>query len=130
MDGGELENSEEELKKVAHRAYTQAYADGKNAQTVNYLDSQSKGEYVYIADVLEGGDGIAKVQMRNRFKQGERLEVLTPSNHFKKSFIVEEIIDSKGERTDDGKLVGEIYQINCPYVLQKGDFLRRKTGEK
>ena len=130
MDGGALEVSEEELRKVAHRAYTQAYADGKNTQTVNYLDSQSKGEYVYIADVLEGGDGTAKVQMRNRFKQGERLEVLTPSNHFKKSFIVEEIIDSKGERTDDGKLVGEIYQINCPYVLQKGDFLRRKTGEK
>ena len=130
MDGGELENSEEELKKVAHRAYTQAYADGKNAQTVNYLDSQSKGEYVYIADVLEDGDGIAKVQMRNRFKQGERLEVLTPSGNFKKSFIVEQIINSKGEHTDDGKLVGEIYQINCPYVLQKGDFLRRKTGEK
>ena len=57
MDGGELSVSENELLKVAHRDYTQAYADGENAQTVNYSDSQSKGEYTYIADVLGYEDG-------------------------------------------------------------------------
>lgn len=129
LEGGSLSASQEELKKVAHRAYTEAYADGKNAQTVNYTDSQSKGECVYIADVLGNANGFIQVQMRNRFRKGERLEVLSPSDAFGKSFVADEIFDSKGECTDDGKLVGEIYTIQCPYPLQKGDFLRRKNGD-
>ena len=127
MDGGDEKTAEEELLKVAHRDYTQAYADGKNTQTVNYTDSQSKGEFVYIADVLGAKDGFVTVKMRNRFKTGEALEVLSPSDEFRKAFTVEEVYDSKGERTDDCKLVGELYSIKCPLPLKEGDFLRRKN---
>lgn len=127
MDGGDEKTAEEELLKVAHRDYTQAYADGKNTQTVNYTDSQSKGEFVYIADVLGAKDGFVTVKMRNRFKTGEVLEVLSPSDEFRKAFTVEEVYDSKGERTDDCKLVGELYSIKCPLPLKEGDFLRRKN---
>ena len=129
MNGEDFAVSEEELFRVAHRAYTQAYADGANKETVNYDDSQSKGDYTYIADVVEGGDGFAYVQMRNRFKKGDTLEVLSPDNNFRKSFQVESLIDSKGNETDDGKLVQEIYKINCPYCLKTGDYLRRKNEE-
>ena len=45
LNGERIEISEKELLGVAHREYTQAYVDGKNTQTVNYNDSQSKGEY-------------------------------------------------------------------------------------
>ncbi|MBR2646277.1 MAG: U32 family peptidase [Clostridia bacterium] len=127
MDGGELAISERELLNVAHREYTQAYALGENKETVNYADSQSKGDYVYVADVLGGNGERARVEMRNRFKKGDVLEVLSPTDTFGKAFTVTDIVDSKGESTDDAKLVQENYQINCPYVLQKGDYLRRKV---
>ncbi len=127
MDGEDLSVCANELLKVAHREYTQAYADGNNTQTVNYDDSQSKGEYVYIADVLASDNGVASVQMRNRFKKGETLEVLSPDGNFAKSFTVEHIVNSKGEETDDAKLVQENYKINCPYALKAGDYLRRKV---
>ena len=45
--------AQEELNKVAHRAFTAAYALGENAQTVNYSDSQEAGTRAYVADVLE-----------------------------------------------------------------------------
>ena len=61
MDGGEREISEEELLRVAHREYTTAYAFGENSQTVNYTDSQSKGDYKYIADVLGYENGFVKL---------------------------------------------------------------------
>ena len=128
MDGQPLQLAQEELLGVAHREYTQAYALGKNSKTVNYTDSQSKGEYVYIADVLGSADGYAHVEMRNRFKQGDILEVLSPDTNFAKTFVAEEIIDSKGEPTQDAKLVQERYKIKCPYVLTAGDYLRRKAG--
>ena len=128
MDGGDFALSETELSNVAHRDYTTAYALGKNPQTVNYEDSQSKGDYIYIADIVGCEDGFVLAEMRNRFKKGDVLEVLSPDGNFAKTFIAEEIFDSKGEMTDDAKLVQEIYKIKCPYTLKKGDYLRRKKA--
>lgn len=128
MDGQPLEISKSELLDVSHREYTEAYADGKNAHTVNYTDSSSKGEYTYIADVMGSGDGYISVEMRNRFKVGDCLEVLSPSEHFKRSFTVENTYDLQGEKIDDAKLVQGVYKIECPFALQKGDYLRRKNG--
>ena len=126
MDGEDLSISKTELSNVAHRTYTQAYALGKNDQTVNYDDSQSKGDYVYIADVVNSSDGCVIAEMRNRFKQGDVLEVLSPDGNFGKTFTVTEILDSKGQLTTDAKLVQEHYKIPCPYTLKQGDYLRRK----
>jgi putative protease len=129
MDGGEFSISDRELSNVAHRAYTTAYTLGSNPETVNYEDSQSKGDSVYIADVVGCEDGYVFAEMRNRFKQGDVLEVLSPDSNFGQRFVAEEIYDSKGTRTDDAKLVQEIYKIKCPYVLKKGDYLRRNKTE-
>lgn len=128
MDGQPLEISKSELLGVSHREYTEAYADGKNAHTVNYTDSSSKGEYTYIADVMGSGDGYISVEMRNRFKVGDCLEVLSPSEHFKRSFTIENMYDLQGEKIDDAKLVQGVYKIECPFALKKGDYLRRKNG--
>ena len=130
IDGGDKEISEQELLAVQHRAYTKAYADGANAQTVNYADSQSKGDYTYIADVLASENGRVKVEMRNRFKVGDTLEVLSPDNNFRKRFVVSQATDSKGERVDDCKRVQEIYELDCPYTLKQGDYLRRKVEKE
>lgn len=127
MDGGAYALSEKELLAVAHREYTEAYFGGANTETVNYTDSQSKGEYTYIADVISSENGVALVQMRNRFKVGDVLEVLSPDNNFQKTFKVESAVDSKGNATEDCKLVQELYKIPCPYTLNKGDYLRRKN---
>ncbi len=127
MDGQPLETANDELCNVAHREYTEAYAHGDNSRTVNYTDSQSKGEYTYVADVL-GNDGeYVEVEMRNRFRRGDVLEILSPNDTFQKHFTAEEIYDSKGERVEDAKLVQERYKIRCSYPLQAGDYIRRKV---
>ncbi|MBQ8446279.1 MAG: U32 family peptidase C-terminal domain-containing protein [Clostridia bacterium] len=127
MDGEELSTAEKELLSVAHREYTQAYMLGENTETVNYEDSQSRGDYIYIADVLGTENGYIKAEMRNRFKQGDVLEVLSPDCNFTKTFVADEIYDGQGVRTDDAKRVQEIYSIKCPYELHAGDYLRRKV---
>ncbi len=128
IDGQPLSHAQAELLAVAHREYTKAYALGDNRQTINYDDSQSKGEYVYIADVLGSENGFVVAEMRNRFKAGDILEVLSPDENFGKTFEVEEAYDSKGERVEDCKLVQEKYKIKCPYKLKEGDYLRRKVN--
>lgn len=113
-----------ELKKVAHRAFTAAYALGENAETVNYTDSQESGTREYVADVLEGGD-CPLIQMRNRFRVGEELEILSPSDSFNRRFTVQEMKDEQGNTVADAKLVMQKLQLRCPYPLAKGDILRK-----
>ena len=125
MDGGYNEVVERELLTAAHRDYTTAYTLGENEKTVNYTDSQTKGDCDYIANVVSGGKGFAEVEMRGRFKVGDRLEVLSPSNSFGKSFTVEKAF-ADGEEVEDCKLVQKIYKIYCPYELHGGDILRRR----
>ena len=144
--------AQEELNKVAHRAFTAAYALGENAQTVNYFDSQEAGTRTYVADVLEdsvpcgntengravsGAAGVgtadagaaentcALVQMRGRFRVGDTLEILSPSDSFNRTFAVEEMTNEEGERVEDAKLVMQKLRLRCPYPLRAGDILRK-----
>ncbi len=126
MDGKPQSLCEEELLNVAHREYTTAYALGKNNQTVNYDDSQSKGNYLYVADALGNENGFAVLEMRNRFKKGDVLEILSPDANFGKTFTVEEMTDANGVGVEDAKLVQATYKVKCPYALSKGDYIRRK----
>lgn len=126
IDGGFDGTVARELMTAAHRDYTTAYMLGENRSTVNYTDSQAKGDCDYIANVLSGGDGFATVEMRGRFKVGDTLEVLSPSENFGKAFKVERVENSAGGEVTDCKLVQEHYKINCPYALSAGDILRRR----
>ena len=116
-----------ELKKTFHRAFTTAYAFGKNDATVNYENSQSTGNSLFVASVL-GYDEDKKaiiVEMRNRFKKGDELEVLSPSDNFNKKILVDRIFDEKGELVEDAKRVQQILYIESDVKLNKGDILRR-----
>ncbi|MDE6557817.1 MAG: U32 family peptidase [Clostridia bacterium] len=126
IDGGFDEAVARELTTAAHRDYTTAYTLGENHKTVNYSDSQAKGDCDYIANVLSGENGKAVVEMRGRFKVGDTLEVLSPTDNFGKSFKVESAKNSAGEEVTDCKLVQEHYTVNCPYDLSAGDILRRR----
>ena len=128
IDGGFSPTVERELLTAAHRDYTTAYALGENHQTVNYSDSQAKGDCDYIGNVLGYGNGFAKIEMRGRFYVGDILEVLSPTDNFGKSFAVEEVYDSNGRRVDDCKRVQEIYSVKCPYALSAGDIVRRRKS--
>ena len=126
INGGYNKVVERELLTAAHRDYTTAYTLGNNDSTVNYADSQAKGDCDYIGNVVDCQKGNICVEMRGRFKVGDTLEVLSPSANFGKSFTVEKAFLSDGEEVDDCKLVQQIYTLPCPYKLAKGDVLRRR----
>ena len=120
-----------ELKKTAHREFTTAYFLGENDRTVNYDDSQSKGTHKFIATVLSGNENsnYAVVEMRNRFKVGDELEVLSPSESFNKIVKVGKMENEKGELIEDAKLVQQKIRLYTTVKLFEGDMLRLKTEE-
>ncbi len=117
-----------ELLKTSHRAFTTAYAFGNNDETVNYFNSQSVGQFVFCATVLgpsENKDYFV-IEMRNRFKIGDELEILSPNDNFNKNFKVEKLFDKEGNSVDDAKIVQQKLKIYCQYDLKEGDILRKK----
>ena len=115
-----------ELKKTAHREFTTAYFNGDNDKTVNYEDSQSKGTHKFIANVLEGNNGrdYALIEMRNRFKVGDILEVLSPSQSFNMQIEVLRVEDENGNAVTDAKLVQQKLKLYTSVELNEGDILR------
>ena len=116
-----------ELLKTAHRDFTTAYYEGKNEKTVNYNDSQSKGTHKFIALVVgKSDDGYPIIEMRNRFKIGDELEVLSPYETFNLTFTVTKMQDEKGQEIEDAKRVQERLKLFTDIPLRVGDSLRAK----
>ena len=146
LNGGDIAACEKELCAVAHRNYTKAYAfsrsdaEGKDASGTNgadeahggrteeYAAGQIKGEYDYAANVISCENGVVRTEMRNRFKTGDTLSVLSPGAYHGKEFTVGEL---RGEKENafisDAKMVQGIYSFACPYPLSVGDILRRRA---
>ena len=115
-----------ELKKTAHREFTTAYFNGENDRTVNYTDSQSKGDKKFIAQVIEDFNGeYAVIEMRNRFIKGDELEVLSPTDTFNKIIKVEKMQDLLGHEIEDAKIVQQKLKLFTDIPLNKGDMLRK-----
>ena len=116
----------DELIKTSHRAFTTAYMLGDNFDTVKYSDSQSVGEKQFIAVVTKGtAGGYTEIEMRNRFKKSDILEILSPSDNFNKTFVVNEMYDEDGNEIVDAKIVQQKIRIKCEYDLREGDILRK-----
>lgn len=116
-----------ELEKTAHREFTTAFVTGENDRTENFDDSQSKGTRKFIAAVVGYENGRALVEMRNRFKSGDVLEVLSPSDSFGKKIVADGMTDENGAAVTDAKIVQQKLWIKTDVPLSCGDLLRAET---
>lgn len=128
LSTGKIEHVDEfnqELETVAHRTYTDAYFQGDNLDTICHDEGQSPEKYVFTAVVLAYQNGVATLEMRNRFRSGDTLTILSPDMGVnKQTFSVGEIVHvADNTITDDAKLVQHTYSISIPYAVQVGDLL-------
>lgn len=128
LGGGAVPKSSVELlENVTHRPYTHAYFDGDNAATVSYDDSQQGGKGVFVAVVLATEGKTALVEMRNRFRDGETLKVLSPHLPTDLGITVRNLRDSEGTPVADAKLVQQQLYFDSDLSLTKGDILYRRS---
>lgn len=130
LEYGEIKNVDKyntQLETVAHRTYTDAYFDGDNLDTVCLDAGQSQEKYIFTAVIQDYKDGIATVEMRNRFKTGDELRILSPDENInEKTFTVGDIMTLPEQKvTDDAKLVQHTYSFACAYPVRCGDILTK-----
>lgn len=118
---------EAELFKSSNRGYTTGFYFGKNNAEVSIDNSQSDGEYEFVAKVL--GYDFEKgllVEQRNRFKVGETLEILSSDEHFNDTIKINEMYSLDGGPIEDAKFVQQRLFIKTDKRLMEYDILRRK----
>ncbi len=114
-----------ELEKCSHRKFTTGFCLGE--QNKECLESSlpvSSSEFVAIV-TKDSHDGYCEIEQRNRFKVGDELEILSPSENFLKKIKIEELIDEKGEKVEDALKVQQRLKLKTNFTLHEKDILRR-----
>jgi len=115
-----------ELVKTSHRKYTTGFyygADDKECLESSYPVQTHE----FMAQVLDDADGEkVLVEMRNRFKVGDTLEVLSPNDTFNKHITITKMKSLNGEDIDDAKNVQEKLYLYTNLPLKRYDILRKK----
>ena len=116
----------EELFKVNHREYTTGFYLGQAEQC--YTTSKPDNDYRFCAEVVgyDKEKGLLEVIQRNRFYQGDELEVVSVTGC--KTIKADEIFDEKGNPVPDCKYVQQRLFIRTDCELAKRDMLRKRTN--
>ncbi len=117
----------EELRKTSNRVFARGFYFGDGDKT-NIHTSSSTQTHQYIALVVEPSEnGYVTVELRNKFRIGDELEILSSNENFNKSFIVEEILDKDTKESyEEVKKVKQRIYVKTNLQLNANDVLRRK----
>ena len=135
MDGMmSCEEAECELEKTAHRAYTTAYFLGENPDTQCLTASKPDQTYDFAALVTEvflrGGKRIAVLEQRNRFREGEELELLSAGEGHGARLTVCGMTDEAGEPVSDARLVQQKLFLPTDLPVLPGDMFRKRRADR
>jgi len=128
LDAKNYEVSEElvaELEKASHRRYSTGFYLGR--KDTEYLeDSMPVQTHEFVATVVGKDDDGVVLEMRNRFVEGEELEILSPNKTiFNKKVRMQNMTDEIGEPITDVKGVQQRVHFKTDLPLEVGDILRR-----
>lgn len=120
-------NYMEELKKSSNRDFTTGFYFNSDQKT-NIESSRLTQSHDFIALVIENShDGYTKVELRNKFKLNDEVEILSNDDNFNKKFEIQEIIDEFNNKLEEVKKVKQQVYLKTPYLLKKNDILRKKA---
>ncbi|NLK08340.1 MAG: U32 family peptidase [Firmicutes bacterium] len=114
----------DELDKVSHRPYTTGFYFGPPGPKGQFYESGGYiRQYDFVGILPENGSGKAKIAVRNRIRQHDKLELVTPTGCFE--FAVETIWDGDGVVLSEAHANQEVY-IKLPHEAPIFSMVRRK----
>ena len=114
-----------ELEKASHRKYTTGFMIADPNGTQNLETSIQEQDSKFMAIVLKTESGKILVEQRNKFALGDKLEILSPTDAFQKTILVEKMEDENGNLLSEAKAVQQKVWIYTNINLQVGDILRK-----
>lgn len=122
-----------ELEKTKTRGLTTFYFnDRKNKDFQEYEGKQYNLEYEFGGKVIEYNEDKSLIEIRNKLKVGDTLEILIPGTIDNYVFTIEELWDSETDESipcvNPGKL-GQTVKMKLPIKCEKDWIIRRKKDK-
>ena len=119
-----------ELEKTKTRGLTTFYFNNReNKDIQEYEGKQYNPNYEFGGKVLSSEDDLALIEVKNRLKIGDTLEIIVPNEITTIDFRISKLLDSEtGEEIEfvnPGKL-GQTVKMKLPIKVENGWILRRK----
>ncbi len=118
----------EELRKISHRRYTSGFYFEKPRDTAQvYTTSSYVRDYELIGTVLSYDEEKKEltIEQRNRFFQGDEIEILMPGEPFYCTTI-REMKNEAGDPIEVAQHAQMIVKIPCDKKIYPGSFIRKK----
>ncbi len=107
------------LDALANRGYTDGFYERHHThEQQNYMRGHSEStRQQYVGDIVSCADGVAQIEVKNKFQVGDKLEIIHPSGN--------QIVDLSQMRDKQGALIsvapGSGHHVQIPL---QGDFTR------
>ena len=115
-----------ELESVSHREYHTGYFYDKVNENAN-ISSGNKNvceqSYFAVAEGYDANTGMAYFRQRNKFKLGDKVEILSPGK-VGQPFTVSEIFSEKNEPLEAAQHPGMYVYVKTPFEVKIGDIMR------
>ncbi|MCL2184427.1 MAG: U32 family peptidase [Treponema sp.] len=105
-----------ELEKLPHRPYTTGFTF--NDEQKEFSKSSAIIVNYQIAALVTENNQEVKIRVKNKIKNGDEIEILSPLEYNGKTFVY---------NGDTLSIPEQIVSIDCPYKLQPYDILRKKV---
>ena len=119
-----------ELEKVKTRGLTTFYFNDRNNKDIQeYQGRQYNEEYEFGGKVINGKEEISTIEIRNKLKVGDTLEIIVPHKLEPVEFNIEKLYDIDTNEEIDAispGVKGQQVKIKLPMICEKDWIIRRK----
>lgn len=118
----------QEIAQCTYRQFTTGFYFGKpNENTQIYDNSTYISESVYLGIVEEKRDHLIRIEQKNKFSEGDRIEIMKPSGENVET-IVEEMYNGEGEAVESCPHAKQVIWLKLSEEAQAYDLLRAKAA--
>ncbi|MDO9577735.1 MAG: U32 family peptidase [Candidatus Cloacimonadales bacterium] len=116
----------EELNKISHRHYTEAFFDVfDSSQTQYHATSAYSRDYQFIGEIIENKDNDIRVAVRSKFTLGDEIEFIFPERKADFKWQVDNIADDEDNLIESTK-PNTIVKIILPKIVPSNGIIRIK----
>ena len=104
----------DELEGLANRGYTEGfYRRHPPKEYQNYERGVSRSDrQQFVGDIVDHGEGWLTVEVKNHFRTGDRLELVTPAGN--RAFVLESMLGRDGLPADVAPGSGHVVRVRVP----------------
>lgn len=115
----------DQISNCTYRQFTTGFYFGKPSEESQIYDSNTYvKEYTYLGIVGGEKDGLYRIEQRNKFSVGEKIEIMKPNGE-NVEVIVQRIVDEDGKEQESAPHPKQVLYIELSEKAEQYDILRR-----